>query len=409
MSMLTPPPTGGPQILWHELLRRWKAFVVGVLIGGVLAALYLVLLPGAHTATATVTITTPSATPEQAARTSLSSTDMVTEKAVAQSAVTLNEALGTLNGMDLSLEKLKGGLSVAGGTDGTIVTISWSGKNRDEAVKVTDAITNAYINQRAALIKQRADEMSAKITERITALNDEAAGLNGDSSRATAIQTELSDLAKQQDQLLAYQVTSARVLTSASDSPDQTTPSKGKILAAGLAVGAVLGLAIGLTREHREKRVLSAGQLADLTGLPVWGAQVGVATAVQWDAPAQVASLAIGKDLDLVIVADGGDTRALAFTDALARARRIQAAAAPILVDLRMPLAEIIGRLGGNGRILIGATIGAPLADLHELLDQLAVANRDVVGLVVFDDRAEVVLFGGSEGQQGWSGDYDGR
>lgn len=389
MSILTPPPTGGPQILGHELARRWKSVVVGIAIGGLLAALYLVVLPGSHTATATVTITTPSATLEPAARTSLSSTDMVTEKAVAGSAVTLQQALDSMPGTDLTLSDLKNALTVEGDTNGTIVSISWSGGTRKEAVQVTDAITAAYIDQRTGLIEQRADEMSAAITDRINALSTEAAGLDPASAegqaRASAIQTELDELAKQQDQLAAYHTTAARVLTGAADSPDDTTPPRKKVLAAGLAVGVVLGLAIGLVRERRERRVLSALQLSDLTGLPVWGAEQDVDPAARWDAPAQVSALAVGKEYELIVLADGADARALAFTEAIGRARSVQGASAPVLVDRRMPLAEVIERLGSGGRILIGSAVGDPLAELHQLLDQLDVAERDVVGVILLD------------------------
>ena len=386
MSILTPPPTGGPQILGHELARRWKSVVAGIVLGGLLAVLYLIVLPGSHTATATVTITTPSSTLEPAARTSLSSTDMVTEKAIAKSAVTLQQALDSMPGTDLTLDDLKSALTVEGDTNGTIVSISWSGSTREKAVAVTDAITAAYIHQRTGLIEQRADELSAAITDRINALNAEAAGLgSGGQARAEAIQTELTELAKQQDQLAAYHTTAARVLTGAADSPDDTTPPRKKVLAAGLAVGVVLGLAIGLVRERRERRVISALQLSDLTGLPVWGAEQDVDPVARWDAPAQVSALAVGKEYELIVLADGADARALAFTEAIGRARSVQGASAPVLVDRRMPLAEVIERLGSGGRILIGSAVGDPLAELHQLLDQLDVAERDVVGVILLD------------------------
>lgn len=408
MSIITPPPTGGPQILWHELGRRWRAILAGIMIGGLLAAAYVTFLPGAHTATSTVTIATPSPTPAPAARTSLSSTDMVTEKAIAKSATTLQRARESLGETDLTLNDLSKTLDVEGDTNGTIVTIAWSGRTRSQAVEVTNAITAAYIGQRTALVEQRADEMSASITDRINALNNEAAGINSSTSqgsaRAEAIQAEITELLKQQDQLGAYHATSAQVLTFAENSSDETTPSRRRVLIAGLAIGLVLGLAVGLIRERREKRVLSARQLSDLTGLPVWGAQIEAGAATQWDAPAQVAALAIGKESDLIVLADGGDTRALAFNRALGRARRAQDAAAPVLVDCRMPLAEVVEQLGVGGRILIGTSTGAPLAELHGLLEQLDVANRDVVGLVLLDgevpsfERSSVIDGAGGDG-----------
>lgn len=389
MSILTPPPTGGPLILWHELQRRWKEIVGGVLIGGLLALVSVLVLPGTHSAASSVTITSPSPTPEPASRTSLSSTDMVTEKGIATSGTTLRQALNSLDTGDLTISDLKSGLEVEGDTNGTVVTITWSGSTRDQAVAVANAITAAYIDQRTALTRQRADEMVEAITDRIAELNEEAARLDTGSSagqtRAETIRTEIADLTKQQDQLVAYHATAARVITGAEDSPDVVSPPRLRTIAIGLLVGLVVGLAAGLIRERREKHVLSARQLSDLTGLPVWGAQAGVSPEAQWDAPAQLAALSIGKRSDLIIMADGADPRALAFTQALDRARRAQSATPPIPIDRRMPLAEIIGRLGEGGRILIGTATGASLTELHELLDQLNVADRDVTGLVLFD------------------------
>ncbi|RLP08984.1 hypothetical protein [Propionibacterium australiense] len=394
MSILTPPPTGGPQILWHELQRRWREIVTGVLLGGLLASVAILILPSTHSAASSVTITSPSPTPEPASRTSLSSTDMVTEKGIATSGTTLRQALNSMDTGDLTLSDLKSGLKVEGDTNGTVVTITWSGSSRDQAVAVANAITAAYIDQRTALTRQRADEMAKAITDRIASLNEEAARLDTGSSagqtRAETIRTEIADLTKQQDQLAAYNATAARVITGAEDSPDIVSPPRMRTIAIGLLVGLVAGLAIGLVRERREKRVLSARQLSDLTGLPVWGAQDGVAPEAQWDAPAQLAALSIGKRSDLIIMADGADPRALAFTQALDRAREAQSATPPISIDRRMPLAEIIGRLGDGGRILIGTATGASLGELHALLDQLNIADRDVTGLVLFDGEIPV-------------------
>jgi len=404
MSTLTPPPTGGPQILWHELQRRWREILAGVLIGGLLAGLSLIIGPSSHTATATVAITNPSSSPEPAARSSLSSTDMVTEKGIATSATTLRQALNSLDEKDLTLADLESGLEVEGDTNGTIVTVAWSGGDRDQAVAVTNAITAAYIEQRTGLIEQRADEMLATVTEKINALNEEAAGLDTGTPagqvRSAAIQSELSGLLTEQDQLASYHVTAARVLTDAGDSPDVTDPPRMRTLVAGLLIGLVLGLAIGFVRERREKHVLAARQLSDLTGLPVWGAQDGAGPGAQWDAPAQLAALAVGKGSELILLADGSDRRALAFGQALGRARRAQSAPAPVLVDNRMPLAEIVERLGDEGRILIGTATGASLSELHELLDQLTIADRDVVGLVMLDGDAPAAGTRITNGQQ---------
>lgn len=70
--ILTPPPTGGQQILRHALARRWRSIAAGTAAGLVLGVAAAFGIPSTHTATVSMTVTSPSPTPAPVVRASLS-------------------------------------------------------------------------------------------------------------------------------------------------------------------------------------------------------------------------------------------------------------------------------------------------------------------------------------------------
>ena len=218
-------------------------------------------LPVDHTATVTMTITPPAATPTPVAKTSISSTDMVTELGIAKSANVLAAAATAIGGTDA--ETLLAGMEVSGDTNGTIVRIEYSARSRDKAVAAADAIAAAYLKERTALAEARADEMLAGITARIEELNtelsqlqaqqaaqepeDEDTGLgnnargaqrnqpvqrnsSADAAMIAQLRAEIDQLMDQAVQLAPYHVTAGRVLTAAGQSEDTTSPSAARTL-----------------------------------------------------------------------------------------------------------------------------------------------------------------------------------
>ena len=57
--ILTPPPTGGQQILRHALARRWTSIVAGTVAGLVLGVVAGVGAPAPPTAPGWVSLTAP--------------------------------------------------------------------------------------------------------------------------------------------------------------------------------------------------------------------------------------------------------------------------------------------------------------------------------------------------------------
>ncbi len=91
--ILTPPPTGGQQILRHALARRWESIVVGTVAGLVVGVAAAFAVPVAHSATVAMTVTSPSPTPAPAVRAALANTtDMATEQGLPTSAAASQRA-----------------------------------------------------------------------------------------------------------------------------------------------------------------------------------------------------------------------------------------------------------------------------------------------------------------------------
>lgn len=175
--ILTPPPTGGQQILRHALARRWSSIVAGTVAGLVVGVGTVFAVPVSHSATVSMTVTSPALTPAPAVRASLSNTtDMVTEQGIAKSAAVLDVAAARL-GNGVTADDLRSNMEVSGDTNGTIVKIEYVAPTRQEAIDAADAIANAYLKERTALVEQRADEIASGINAQIEALESELASL----------------------------------------------------------------------------------------------------------------------------------------------------------------------------------------------------------------------------------------
>ena len=61
--ILTPPPTGGQQILRHALGRRWRTIAAGTVVGMLLGVGAAFVIPVTHSATVSMTVTPPTRSP----------------------------------------------------------------------------------------------------------------------------------------------------------------------------------------------------------------------------------------------------------------------------------------------------------------------------------------------------------
>lgn len=392
--ILTPPPSGGQQILRHALARRWASIVAGTVVGLVVGVVAAFAAPVSHSATVSMTVTSPSPTPAPVVRASLSNTtDMVTEQGIAKSAAVLDAAAEQLGG-GLTAADLRSNVEVSGDTNGTIVKIEYVAPTREQAVAAADAISAAYLKERTALVEQRADEMAGGVNEQIKALETELAGLTPtvdedgnakDNPRAAEITTELTKLAKEAEQLAPYHATAGRVITSAEASPDEVSPSKGRLILITTVVGLFAGLVLVLIRETRSRSLASPTQLADLTALPVWSAEEG--TPEPWLAPTRMLAMAIDRDHWVDLIVDASDPQARDLHRVLSASLAETRVPAPRLIDIKQPLASLLDEVRPSRHVLVAVRKGHDLKELHALLDELAIINREVNGMIYLGDQ----------------------
>ena len=387
--ILTPPPTGGQQILRHALARRWRSIAAGTVAGVVLGLAAAVAVPSTHTATVSMTVTSPTLTPAPAVRASLSNTtDMVTEQAIAKSAVVLNAAAEKIGG-GVSAAELLANMEVSGDTNGTIVKIEYSAPTRAEAVKAADTIAEFYLQQRTSLVEQRADEIASGIDEDIATLEAELATLTPtvdadgkvtENPRANEVVKSINKLKEQASQLQPYHASAGLVLTAADASSDSVEPSKSRLVLIFTVVGVFAGLVMVLLRETRARSLASPTQLADLTALPVWSAEENVPE--PWLAPTRMLAMAIDRDHWVDLIVDATDPQARPLHRVLSRSLAETRVPAPRLIDINQPLASLLDEVRPSRHVLIAVRKGHDLTKLHALLDELALINREVNGMI---------------------------
>lgn len=392
--ILTPPPAGGQQILRHALARRWTSIVAGTVAGLVVGVTAAFAVPSSHSAAVSMTVTSPSPTPAPAVRASLSNTtDMVTEQGIAKSAAVLDVVAARL-GNGVTAEELRSNVEVSGDTNGTIVKIEYVAPTRQQAVDAADAIANAYLTERTALVEQRADEMAAGVNEQIEALETELASLQPladeegntkDNPRATEIRTALTKLAKDAEQLAPYHATAGRVITPAASSSDEVSPSKSRLILITTVVGVFVGLVLVLIRETRSRSLTSPTQLADLTALPVWSAEEGAPE--PWLAPTRMLAMAIDRDHWVDLIVDASDPQARDLHRVLSASLAETRVPAPRLIDINQPLASLLDEVRPSRHVLVAVRKGHDLTKLHHLLDELAIINREVNGMIYLGDQ----------------------
>lgn len=392
--ILTPPPSGGQQILRHALARRWTSIVAGTVAGLIIGVVAAFAVPVSHSATVSMTVTSPSPTPAPAVRASLSNTtDMVTEQGIAKSAAVLDAAAEQLGG-GLTAADLRPNVEASGDTNGTIVKIEYVAPSREQAVAAADAIAAAYLKERTALVEQRADEMAAVVTEQVQALETELAslrpqvgedGIAKENPRADEIRTELAKLGRDAEQLAPYHATAGRVITSADASDDEVSPSKVRLILITTVVGVFVGLVLVLIRETRSRSLTSPTQLADLTALPVWSAEEGASE--PWLAPTRMLAMAIDRDHWVDLIVDASDPQARDLHRVLSASLAETRVPAPRLIDINQPLSSLLDEVRPSRHVLVAVRKGHDLKALHALLDELAIINREVNGLIYLGDQ----------------------
>jgi capsular polysaccharide biosynthesis protein len=205
--------------------------------------------------------------------------------AIASTAGVANAAIAKLGEPGLTASKLLG-KAPAKSNGGNVLTISIAGSSANEAIRRTNAVTNAflafrsdqYVKQNAAIVaatNAQIAQLQAQVTQITTQINQNPSG----SAQATNLIDEQSALngqianlsgAVQQDNLATLGVSQgSRIVTSATLVPVSKTKTWVLDAVSGLAAGLALGVIFVCLQAVLSNRLRRREDVATLLGVPV--------------------------------------------------------------------------------------------------------------------------------------------
>ncbi|MGV8886132.1 MAG: hypothetical protein ACOH1T_11175 [Microbacteriaceae bacterium] len=248
-------PVYGIEYYGDTVRRHWRIVVIGVVVGALLAGVYLVARPPRVTATSDVSISAASTNPFDSSTNSL---DPTTEKQLVLSQPVAEAVVKSMSG--LSVEEVRRHVSVDAVSDTAIVHISFDGTSAENARGVADAVASAYLDYRAQRLTSRLDATLAGIDERAAELVTLLGGIDpGDDSAETAahraaLDRELSGLATQRASFAQVDLSGGTLVTSADVNPTALSPNPLITVLAGLLAGAVIGMIAAFPARAAERR-----------------------------------------------------------------------------------------------------------------------------------------------------------
>jgi capsular exopolysaccharide synthesis family protein len=187
----------------------------------------------------------------------------------------------------VNVEGARQGLHVASAPQTTIMNVDFSSHNKSNATAWANAFANAYVEFKTLDAVATVEGLQAPIQSKINALNTEKtrdenallAAINaGDqlkqqywNDQLNQVQQQLNQqttIAAQYDTSLVY-ANAPKVILDATLPGSPSAPKKKLIIAAGLLLGLVLGIALAFIRERLDDSLRGRGDLEDLLGAPV--------------------------------------------------------------------------------------------------------------------------------------------
>lgn len=251
-----------------QVLRRGGGVIlIAVLLGGLLALVYLFAVPRAVTATTVINLNVISSDPFNTARSPSGLIDASTEMQMASSSAVLQSAAASMDTDGMTPSEIRSNLEASLVQDTTVMRISYTADSTEAAEEGADAIAQAYLDYRSEQANSRLQTIVDQLDQRRDVLRDDLVRINTiiDQARpgsGRAVQAasdrqligiELDSLSSQINTFLGLDTTGGVVLTSAAENPTQVSPSKALVVATGLALGLLLGV-LGAFALHRTKR-----------------------------------------------------------------------------------------------------------------------------------------------------------
>jgi Mrp family chromosome partitioning ATPase/capsular polysaccharide biosynthesis protein len=158
-------------------------------------------------------------------------------------------------------------------TTGTTLTITASGTSPQDAQRIAQAYSTAFVNEVAAQVKTQSDKITAQITNLQTQINEISAS---GSTTNPAIQANITSLTTSlqglQTQLTSIELGSpyAQVQIAAAPGVPQGLTTK-RLVMIGAVTGLLVGCGAALVRDEFDNRLRASPELESLTDAPVLG------------------------------------------------------------------------------------------------------------------------------------------
>ena len=362
---------------WSMLVSRWRLVVGGALVGVLLAAGYLILIPASYTATTTLSVLPITSDPYASNRNNNNLLDMSAEATTAASFKVAELAVKSI-GDDWDVAGLRAATTAIPGAETSTMTITVTAGTEAKARAGAGAMAEAYIATRSDQanssivdsLKRDNDQVEKLRTELADAIRRLEVEKPGSPAAAEAsadqqlVNQQISALLTRIRSLEGVDTTGGVILNPASLTRISVAPAPVRTLATGLAVGLLLGVIAAFVRSSRRRHVRSAQELQREFGIDTLG--------VLRDGTADADVAAITQWLLQVVARDGARVIAVLLDEAVpdesAVVEQLSAAMRTAGVSTRVapkvkPGVQMLGDL-----ILVPVAGGAPVADRLQAL-----------------------------------------
>lgn len=376
--------------------RRWRMLILGLVVGVLLAGAYAETRPSEYVSTASVLVgSTPAVDAAQPANGQglNAPVNLATEALLVRSQPVVQRARRAL-GDELSAEELRAAVRADVPNDSSVLQISFTWPDAEVARRGAHAFSVAYLLNREELAQTTlADQVSsvetrtAEVRELLESAAAAAAAAAPDSADAAIAsgnvdlyRSQLSTLTRVLGELQSTSVASGRLIVDASSPSAPAGPGQPVLLAAGVLLGLLLGLALALMRERTDGRLRSTDDVERLLDVPTW--------------PVVVTKQTLQRELEPAASPTGQDFRRIrnSLLSALPRGSAVLlvAGAAHRSADLTVARNIAAAMAGGDSDVLlVDADPGSPTEKVAEA-DGPGLAEV-LSGDVPLDDAIETI------------------
>ncbi len=269
------------------LARRWWLVLLGLLIGGAVAAGYLNIVHKSYTSTASVQVTdtgvSDSAVPN-GSRNATANVDMDTEASIVTSQTVASLAAKGLS-TNLTPSQLAAKVKVSVPPNSAVLNISCHAGNALDARACAQVFANSYLSNRTQIAQDIVNAQLKTLTDQLPGLQKQLANYTGQlATLSTNTSSPTRALAEQQVTIITQQIqainaqilplqqqkiTAGRLLTPASLPSTASSPKRSLALLSGVLGGLLLGCVLALIAVRRDRRIYNAAELTHRVGLPV--------------------------------------------------------------------------------------------------------------------------------------------